>query len=148
MPDIRVRRPRGHPLDEEVGAGELVAANGVAGVGVLVRHDGDVPLARGVLHEVAVLVAAVGREAVLAPVVRAAEHVADLVGGDDPLAVLGHPPQRDSVLEAVDVRDAAGAADRAGHDEERHVGRVAHGRVRCCRFMKVQSGPTEFHSGN
>ena len=125
IPDVCVCRTRGHPLYEEVRTGELVAANGVPVGGVFVRHDGDVPLVIGVLQEVPVLVAAVRVEAVLAPVVRAAEHVADLMGGDDPLAVLGHPTQRDPVLVAVDERDAAGAAYGARHDEERHVGRVS-----------------------
>ena len=93
-PAIRlVRDSRGDTPDEELGAGELEAADGVAGGGVLVGHDGDVAellvALVGVvrLEEVAVLVALLRREAVPAPVVRAAEHVAHLVGGDDALGV-------------------------------------------------------------
>ena len=109
------------------------------------RHDADVSAG----DEVAVLVAAVGREA---PgdllVVRRAEHVPDLVRRDRLVTVLGDPPEVAVVLDGhtfwvksnereqvtpylipVDVCDAARAAPWARDHQNGHIGRVENGLV-------------------
>ena len=54
----------------------------------------------------------------------APKHVADLVGCDRLVAVLGDPAKVGAVLVSVGVRDAAVAAAGAGEDQQYDVGSV------------------------